>query len=144
MQRKGYLIRFIDIGLIILFGFLMISDLTIISQIELPGKSDEQQETPPENRILLGLTINSEGGFSIKNMDDEKVLYTDIMAFEELEFILTTLSGQHKQDGNTLSIYIEPMAEAPMQSLVDVLDVCERLNLSKNINTEAVVAALNG
>ena len=143
MQRKGYLIRFIDIGLIILFGFLMISDLTVISQISLPGKSEEAADPVQSEAILLGVNIDANGAYSLSQLSDDTLLYTDIVASEELEFVLNTLMKQFASGGQVISAYIEPAADAPMQSLVDVLDVCERLGLPKNINTEAVATALS-
>ena len=37
MATRGFLIRFIDIGLIVLFGFLMISDIDTMSRVDLAG-----------------------------------------------------------------------------------------------------------
>ena len=121
----------------------MISDLTVISQIELPGQSEDREASSNDDAVLLGISIQADGRYAINRMADEETLYADIQAEEELEFVLKSLKDQHQSAGSSLSIYIEPAAEAPMQSLVDALDVCERLNLPKNINTQAVVAALN-
>ena len=142
MQRKGYLIRFIDIGLIILFGFLMISDLTVISQIALPGKNDAAEARPDSSTVLVGVVVQAGGRFSVQMLDDRETLYSDIEQPDELELALKTIKERHAAAGRTLSVYIEPAASAPMQRLVDVLDVCERLDLPRNINTEAVLAAM--
>ena len=46
MTSRGFLIRFIDIGLILLFGFVMISDIESLSQVELSPESSAQEAEP--------------------------------------------------------------------------------------------------
>ncbi len=142
MQNRGYLIRFIDIGLILLFGFLMISDLTVISQITLPGKSDEAPENRNNaERTYIGVTIDEQGVYTISDLASQEPLYVNINAAEELEFFLKILKERYQSEGQVLSVLIEPGPESAMQHLINALDVCERLALQKNINTETV---LNG
>ncbi len=142
MHRRGYLLRFIDLGLIILFGFLMISDITVISQITLPGKSDEPAELPAdESQVFLGVSIDKDGRYQVVNLADKSPLHVNINSAEELQFVLSTIDDQNKAEGKVLNILIEPAPESHMQKLVDVLDVCERLAIQKNINTEAVFAS---
>ncbi len=138
MRRRGYLLRFIDLGLIILFGFLMISDITVISQLSLPGKSDADAEPPAEEQVFLGVSILTDGQFEILNLEDRSALHVNISSMEELEFILRMLRDQHRDAGMELNLLIEPTPESSMQKLVDVLDVCQRVGVQKNINTEAV------
>lgn len=139
MRRRGYLLRFIDLGLIILFGFLMISDITVISQITLPGKSDEVSEPATENnQVFLGVEIQGDGMYRVLDLTDRSPLHVNITSPDELQFILRTLNDQHNTSGQVMHLLIEPAPASHMQKLVDVLDVCERLNIPKNINTEAV------
>lgn len=138
MRRRGYLLRFIDLGLIILFGFLMISDITVISQVTLPGKSDADAAPSPEQLVYRGVSIQDDGQFQVINLEDRTALHVNINSTEELEFVLQTLRDQHREAGVTLNLLIEPAPASHMQKLVDVLDVCERLSIPKNINTEAV------
>lgn len=140
MQNRGYLIRFIDIGLILLFGFLMISDLTVISQITLPGKNDEATENQNDaDQMYVGVSIEAGGIYTISDLATQEPLYVKITAAEELEFFLKTLKDRYEAEGRTLSVLIEPGPESAMQHLINALDVCERLTLTKNINTENVL-----
>ncbi len=139
MRRRGYLLRFIDLGLIILFGFLMISDITVISQVTLPGKSDEPADpNQDDDQVHLGVSIGADGKYEVINLTDRTQLHVGISSTEELQFVLQTLDNQHTARQQVLNILIEPTPASPMQKLVDVLDVCERLGIQKNINTEAV------
>ncbi|MFK7848511.1 MAG: hypothetical protein AB8G77_24695 [Rhodothermales bacterium] len=139
MHRRGYLLRFIDLGLIILFGFLMISDITVISQVTLPGKSDENVDSSTdESQIYMGVLIQNDGQYEVVDLADRTQLHVGIKSSEELQFVLKTLDEQQRAAGKTLNLLIEPAPASHMQKLVDVLDVCERLSIQKNINTEAV------
>ena len=143
VQRRGYLIRFIDLGLIILFGFLMISDLTLTSQIALPGREDVQAPAAADGVVSLTVAVDAEGLYAVEDQAGDESLYSDISAEEELEFVLKTLSDQYNAAGESLRITIIPSGDASMQRLVDILDVCDRLGLPRYIDAEAVVAALN-
>ena len=71
MASRGFLIRFIDIGLIVLFGFLMISDIEATSRVELAGGGDETEvpeAEPVEERAYLVVEIGPEGGFRVTDM----------------------------------------------------------------------------
>ena len=56
MATRGFLIRFIDIGLIVLFGFLMISDIDMLSRVDLASEALSMEvEVPsdPEVRAFI-------------------------------------------------------------------------------------------
>lgn len=116
----------------------MISDITVISQVALPGKSDDSAEPPPDTQVYRGVSIQDDGQFQVINLEDRSSLHVNINSTEELEFVLKTLRDQHREAGEELNLLIEPAPDSHMQKLVDVLDVCERLAIQKNINTEAV------
>lgn len=137
MQRKGYIIRFIDIGLIILFGFLMISDLTVISQIALPGSdTDTQVEPPPSETRLIGVAIAPSGEFQIREIATNEPLFVNIEETADLEALLSELVAAQRDTGGVMEVVIEPHPESTMQRLVDVHDLCERLGVQRNINTD--------
>lgn len=137
MQRKGYIIRFIDIGLIILFGFLMISDLTVISQIALPGSErDTPAEPPPADLRLIGVGIDPSGMFQIREIATNEPLFVNIEETADLEVLLGELVAAQRESGGAVEVVIEPHPESTMQRLVDVHDLCERIGVRRNINTD--------
>lgn len=139
MQRRGLIIRFIDIGLLILFGFLMISDLKGTSQISFnEGDAQDFFATLQDDSILLGVNIENDGRLSINDISESRTLHQNILSIEELEFLIGTMKNQYAEEGKELSILIEPAPDAQIQYVVHVLDVCDRLGLSKNLNTEVV------
>lgn len=48
-MNSGLIVRLVDVVLIILFGFIGISDIKVKRQIKVPGKTVET-ETPQENQ----------------------------------------------------------------------------------------------
>jgi len=139
MQRRGLIIRFIDIGLLILFGFLMISDLKGTSQLSFnEGDAQDFFSTLQDDSILLGVEIENDGRLSIRDISESRTLHQNILSIEELEFLIGTMKNKYAEEGKELSILIEPAPDAQIQYVVHVLDVCDRLGLNKNLNTEVV------
>ena len=107
----------------------MISDLTIISQIQLPGKD---LDSPPPQEALdqtwYHVRISEEGVFSILEDGGEDLLYVDIDEIEPLEGILNQMLSSDDL-ATQVNLIVEPSPRVPMQKLVDLLDLCERLNL---------------
>ena len=139
MQRRGIVIRFIDIGLLILFGFLMISDLKGTSQISFDeGDAAAFFSIEEKNNILLGVSVESDNRLSIKDLTNSQSLHENILSLEELEFSIETLKIRYNEQGKEVSVLIEPAPDAQIQYVVHILDICDRLGLNKNINTEIV------
>jgi biopolymer transport protein ExbD len=67
MATRGFLIRFIDIGLIVLFGFLMISDIEAASRVELAGNGEDSGEAvePREDVAFVVVEITADGAFIV-------------------------------------------------------------------------------
>ncbi len=143
MQRKGYIIRFIDIGLIILFGFLMISDLTVLSQIDLPGSEQEPPATPDtRDSRMIGVVIEESGIYRLVEMETGEPLFVNIEAPADLEALVVQLMDEAAAASTQIEIVIEPHPRSIMQRLVNVHDLCERLGIRQNINAQAARAGL--
>lgn len=71
MATRGFLIRFIDIGLIVLFGFLMISDIEAASRVELAGSAEDGEEVvePDEDLAFIVVEIAADGAFVVSRRD---------------------------------------------------------------------------
>lgn len=136
MRKNTFLIRFIDIGLILLFGFIIISDITVRSQIELPGSDPGE---PPENRqpLVITIEVNSASSFRISEVESE-ILIGEYESIDELEEGLYQYSNQlRSQDLSPLAL-IELSNEAQMQTFINVLDMCDKLGIPKNVNEETL------
>ena len=137
MERRGLIIRFIDVGLILLFGFLMISEVHMHTQIGFPGAVDdlEASSLTDSNEILV-VSVREDDSYAITHLAEEDKLHDNIRSTEELEFFLKTLKQQRSGEINSFSILIDPEENARMQLLVNLLDVCERLDIPKMLMKE--------
>lgn len=131
MKKSSFLIRFIDIGLILLFGFVIISDITVRSQIVLPGSENSISEETQNH--LLFLEIMEGNRYQITETKTQLV-YQEAMGLQELEELLTAIQHEKENQDGLVTVVIHPTDEATMQQLVDVLDICDRIGLPNNIN----------
>ena len=138
MASRGFLIRFIDIGLIVLFGFLMISDIEASSRVELAVAADEAEVEREEEaeRAFLVVEITAEGLFSVTDARTGDPAGDRLGSTEALANELRTLSGVHREEGLETVVLIQPHTSSLVQFTVDVMDVCDRLSLAKSLQMD--------
>ncbi|MCC5907260.1 MAG: biopolymer transporter ExbD [Balneolaceae bacterium] len=136
MKKSTFLIRFIDIGLIILFGFIIISDITVRSQIELPGSDPGE---PQEERELNLFVINIEPNNQYRLADFvESTIIGTYDGIEHLESALRSLIDEIQSQGKSPVALIEPDETVTMQRLIDLMDLCDQIGIPKNVNVESL------
>ncbi|MDI6401631.1 biopolymer transporter ExbD [Balneolaceae bacterium ANBcel3] len=135
MKKTTFLIRFIDIGLIILFGFIVISDITIRSQIELPG-SDPSEQTEDRDLMLFVINIDLNDQYRLTDFH-ESITHGTFTGVESLEPALRSLNKNIIEDGKSPVALIQIDESVTIQRLIDILDLCDRLGIPKNVNIES-------
>lgn len=133
MQRSSFLIRFIDIGLIILFGFITISDIDTYSRIDMPGSDQSSTSDDPQQMTLVTVEIAPGGVFTVVERASETVSCQDVDR-DELETCLVNVRDRLQQAGEQAVVLVEPDERSIVQHTVDVLDICDRHGILKNIN----------
>ncbi len=137
MSSRGFLIRFIDIGLIVLFGFIMISEIENISQVELAAVVEaEEPEEDEEERAFVTVEIDANGYFVVSDPEAGGELASGIVEVETLTGILDRLRLGHERDDRTMIVLIRPHEDSILQRTVDVMDVCDRLRLAKSLQMD--------
>jgi biopolymer transport protein ExbD len=137
MKRSGFIVRFIDVGLIVLFGFLYLSDISVEANIQLPGEQ-ENAPTPPEDRTTIEVEILGDGTFVVRDFD-RSTGFDNIVTIPQLGEAITTLRQENEDLGRSVSVAILPRGASPMQRTIDVMDLCDRLGVSKSLNTSAAL-----
>jgi biopolymer transport protein ExbD len=134
MTKGGLIIRLIDVAMIILFGFIAISDLKVRAQIKLPSPEEEPQPENQRDPILLFVRIGANGDVTI--LENETILSApnDV---QEIENLLTSRFEQLVEQGYEMIVLIEPDGDSPIQQTVDVLDICERHQIPKSLNYDS-------
>jgi len=143
MASRGFLIRFIDIGLIVLFGFLMISDIDSSSRVELGDTRSEQEESPEEVReqAFVLVEIAADGMYLVSDprVEGDEVTAEDSAALAQE---LLRRRGAHRDLDVETVVLIQPDPSSLVQSTVDAMDVCDRLSLTKSLRMDIEVAGV--
>ncbi len=129
-MNGGLIIRLIDVVLIILFGFLAISDIQMKRQIRLPGPSPEQTPPREENDAYLFVNIDPENYFRV-TLDGETLLET-----ADLKSLRQKLLEVAATEARSLVVVINPEPDAAIQAVIRVFDICEQEGLAKSINMQ--------
>lgn len=121
MQKSGFVVRFVDVVLILLFGFISISSVRA-TEIELP----ESTETPapiPGTEEMIFVGIRADGTYLV---EDEG---TEVRSARDL---LTFLAGEVERLGDRpVMVRIRASHDTPMRYLVDAARVTDELGLPK-------------
>ena len=134
MNKGGLLIRLIDVAMIILFGFIAISDIKVRAQIKLPSDKMEEQPENKQEPTLLFVKINPDNQVELTDY----AAVDEILMVDQLEERLLGLRAGFESFGLDMVVLIEPHEDSIMQHTIDVLDICERHNIAKNINYESM------
>lgn len=127
MNKGGFIIRLIDITLIILFGFISISDLKINALIKLPslveGDAGEQKIIP------LVVKIGAESTFEF--IEDR--ISHQAANLDDLEGYFKECLAKYPEQKGQMLVFIEPHVDSPVQTTVDVIDICRKYELTRNL-----------
>ena len=130
MKDSGFIVRFVDVVLILLFGFITISNLQN-SEVILP-ESTEAQPRPMEVDEVAFIGVLPDGTFLI---EDETMLISSIgMLRTHLSETVAALP-----DG-ALKVRIRSSWDAPVQYALDVAALCDELGLETSIEVEVDVS----
>jgi len=135
MASRGFLIRFIDIGLIVLFGFVMLSDIDVLSQVEMSTGDESQQEEPPVERTVVTVAIASDGVFSLVDAESGTVISSAVSAVDTLEAMLRQIRDLSAARGRETVVLIQPDDNSIVQRTVDVMDLADRIGVGKSLQT---------
>ena len=134
MNKRGLLLRFIDVGLILLIAFIAISEIEIVSQIPMPGTDEQEQPQEERAQTLVVVQVKEDSSFNLGRMEasDNLVSLPDLATLEQQ---LLELRNQERTQGKDIVVVIEADNLSQIQWTVDVLDLCDEYNIPKNINS---------
>ncbi len=117
MKRgSGHLLRFIDLGLLLLLAFLSVAELNPTLQVALPGKSAASQKV-----IAARVSFDQNWRGAVKRLDTSK----NLCQFSGLEQLGDCLRGH-----SSLQFMLAPVQEATVQQVVTLLDLCSASDLT--------------
>lgn len=122
------MVRLIDVALNILLGFIAISRLKT-EYVELPSAGTIQVQSYAPHEAFLHIHSDL---FRFEDIGKR----WNCRTIEELENLLVNQKDRYSRQGIKLIVTIEPHKSSIMQTLVDVIDVCQRNQIEKNLNYE--------
>lgn len=127
-MNSNLMIRLIDVALIILMGFIAISRIRT-EYIDLPsaGESETRLHLPHEAKLIVD---NNRFNF------EDSGRRWSCSSLGELEAFLADKNRYYQGRSKKLVITIQPRRSVIMQDLVNVLDICQRQKIEKNLDYE--------
>ncbi|MGH7452543.1 MAG: biopolymer transporter ExbD [bacterium] len=129
MTGGSLMLRLIDVALNILMAFIAVSRLKT-DHIELPSGADLNQPVQHVREMTVRVLRDA---FEI----EEKKRTLSLTTLLELEATLANFQIESQQRGEMLAVNITMQRATMIQKLVDVLDVCERHKIQKNLNYDS-------
>jgi biopolymer transport protein ExbD len=129
MFKVGTIIRLIDVVMIVLFGFLSITDITNKSQIKLPSNLGGAQKEVEQQVVFLSIMDNQRF-----ELIDEQNTTKEVMGLDELEEFIVRLDNDYRKKHRQMILVIEPAIETMIQTTVNVMDICEKHQILKNLS----------
>lgn len=126
---SGIVIRLIDVVLILLFGFISISEVSQQTKVNLPRSTQVPLSNPDKEEILI-IGINSDGIYLV---DEEE---TEIDDLRILEAYIHTKQDAYLIQGANIRVRIRSDRNAPAKYTMQLATLCDQLNIPKSIDVE--------
>lgn len=127
MNQGGIVIRLIDVVLILLFGFISISEISSKSLVQLP-KSKQMTYALPDKEDLLIIGITADGKFLV---EEESEMIED---FNSLKFYIVTKHAENVRNKVDTRVRIRSNWDTPIKYTIAVANVCDMLQIPKGMD----------
>lgn len=129
MGNPSMIIRYIDIALTVLFGFIAISDVEQKTQVKLPREVSAVSSPTQINTVSLIVLPGP-----VYTLLEGVTEITSNAELEAVEQELLNVRQKYLDRNQDIIVLIQPDPNSPVQLTVNVLDVCERNQIQRNIN----------
>jgi len=126
MSSSGFILRFVDVVLILLFGFISISSIKP-SEIN-PPESTEAPSLPPSQEEEVFVGIRQNGTFAVEGGSKT------ITSVPALRSYLN--SKRDRYEGVPMKVRLRASRVAPMRYLMQAAAICDDLGIQKSIEVE--------
>ncbi len=131
MDGGGMMIRLIDVVLILLFGFISISEVSDRSDIPLPTSKLAPVQPPAQEEIII-VGITEKGEYRLRN---GRLL---LDSTRKLDIYLTRLAEKAKAAGGNFRVRVRPHKDTPIRYTMRVAAICDKLHIPKGIDVRKI------
>ena len=125
MRNGRYLVRFVDVVLILLFGFISISQVQKRSVVS-PPKSSETAKTPADEVTDVFVSITDTGSYLVDN---------ETRALETMDALTQFVEQKKQQYGaDRMKIRIRSDDTAPIQYAIALAEICDNAGVEKALD----------
>lgn len=124
MKNSRILLRFVDVVLILLFGFIVISNIDEDSEIVLPS-STETEEFTPGQEVVLYIGITNEGEY----IDERENLH--LPTEEELR---RYIQEHQNRFGELSKVRIRANYDTEAHYAIKAAEICDEIGIRKAID----------
>lgn len=124
-KDRSDLLLFIDLGFILLVGFLMLSETTPEVGVPLPDGQQEESDTA----LLYEVQFNERMQFLVLRLPRSEAACIPA----SIETLAVCLEQTYRQNARTIFV-LSPQGEATVQQLVSMLDLCTRRGWQCTVN----------
>ena len=125
MGNGRFLVRFVDVVLILLFGFISISQVQKRSVVS-PPKSSETAKTPADEVTDVFVSITDTGSYLVDN---------ETRSLETMDAVLQFVEQKKNQYGaDRMKIRIRSDDTAPIQYAIALAEICDNVGVEKALD----------
>ena len=160
MRGSGLVVRLIDIVLILLMGFLLISDIVHKDQIKLPRQAVAQNKPQKQKKKIIPLKIkvmpitdedkielspelkkiNPEKEKSLIKLSELRCYYVvldsvkprKIQLLDKLERYLDSTKTYYDAVGDSLIVVINPDSNSMIQGTINLINICRMYDIKRS------------
>ncbi len=129
MSQSGMLIRLIDVVLILLFGFISISELSEKSSIQLPVSS-QTPPSPPDVEEVLFVAIAADGRYVLEQAQNRTLMPAELRRYLRAE------KSRADRAGTKLRVRVRSNWNTPIKYTMYIADLCDELGIRKGIEVQ--------
>lgn len=126
MSGAGFIMRFVDVVLILLFGFISIAEIKQ-SEIELP-KSTEIPQMPMDTEEVVFVGVRADGTFLVDEETREIRSYAALRAY--------LVEQRDRFAGVPVKVKLRCAFDAPVRYAMAAAQLCDQLGLRKALEVE--------
>jgi biopolymer transport protein ExbD len=127
MASGSMIIRYIDICLNLLFGFVCFSELSLHDKIDLPT-TVELKPTAPDPELVVFVGVQTNGVYALEG---EKIRTADANVLEQY---LLSKKSEFAQKRYKMRVRVRANYDTPTRFVMRAVDICDKIEVARSVD----------